>query len=625
MTVSYAVTVKPDGQRGDNSLANFVVRTGETPPPTCEPDDPTCTVNSVLSVSKSVTPASGSVVHAGDVLSYTLTFDNSIGTASAAVDYTDVMSGVVDDAVVSSAPAASDPALSTAVASDGQSFAITGSVSAGKTVTVSYAVTVKPDGQRGDNSLANFVVRTGETPPPTCEPDDPTCTVNSVLSVSKSVTPADGSAVKPGAELTYTITLDNAAGVTAASVAYVDDMQYALDDATLVSAPVSSSPDVTVTLAADGQSFAIDGSVAAGSVTTVTAKMTVKPYIQQGDGQIMNQVYAQGDSSDRLSPDDPQAWVDSPWATYNPVPDILVVKTGRIAAGAAGVAGDTMNWSFLIINTGPVDLGAVALTDHMSFVSDPNATCQWPGEPGVLSVGAQATCTATSVLTQADVDAGRVVNTVTATGTTFATPDPDPLLRTITPGTTVTSDSTSTVAVPQYPAIALVKSAVLPGGKSTAVAGDVVAYTMTASNPGDVTLTGVAVSDPLPGLSAINCQWPGATGVLVPGTHVACVATYVVTTADVKAGKLVNTAVVEGTGPDHPDLNHPGQTIPGATVTAHATATVITLVPVVKVSTGGTSVPSGAWVLAGMAGLAAVLVAPVPLLAGVVRRKRAAM
>ncbi|WP_035699453.1 hypothetical protein, partial [Glycomyces tenuis] len=77
---------------------------------------------------------------------------------------------------------------------------VAGMVGPGETVTVSFQVTVLPDGERGDNSLADFLLDPGEDPPAECTDDNPDCTVNPVpeLSDSKSVDPASGTVVGPG-------------------------------------------------------------------------------------------------------------------------------------------------------------------------------------------------------------------------------------------------------------------------------------------------------------------------------------------------------------------------------------------------------------------------------------------
>ena len=68
--------------------------------------------------------------------------------------------------------------------------------------------------------------------------------------------------------------------------------------------------------------------------------------------------------------------------------------------------------------------------------------------------------------------------------------------------------------------------------------GDAVTYTFTATNTGNVTLAGVTISDPLPGLSALVCAQPVD---LPPGGVLSCTATYALTQADLDAGGVVNT------------------------------------------------------------------------------------
>ena len=68
--------------------------------------------------------------------------------------------------------------------------------------------------------------------------------------------------------------------------------------------------------------------------------------------------------------------------------------------------------------------------------------------------------------------------------------------------------------------------------------GDVVNYTFTLTNTGSVPLTGVAVNDPLPGMSAPVC----AQANLAPGANTTCTASRTVTNADAVAGQVQNTA-----------------------------------------------------------------------------------
>ena len=75
-------------------------------------------------------------------------------------------------------------------------------------------------------------------------------------------------------------------------------------------------------------------------------------------------------------------------------------------------------------------------------------------------------------------------------------------------------------------------------------AGTLVTYSYKVTNSGNVTLHSVGVTDPMPGLSAVNCP----TTTLAPGISETCTATYTTTQADVDRGSIANT----GTASRHP-------------------------------------------------------------------------
>jgi uncharacterized repeat protein (TIGR01451 family) len=73
----------------------------------------------------------------------------------------------------------------------------------------------------------------------------------------------------------------------------------------------------------------------------------------------------------------------------------------------------------------------------------------------------------------------------------------------------------------------------------TVSTGDTLSYLLSLGNAGNVTLTTVNVSDPLPGLSAIDCGTPLPHPQLAPGASLDCTATYSVLATDTS---IVNTA-----------------------------------------------------------------------------------
>ena len=219
---------------------------------------------------------------------------------------------------------------------------------------------------------------------------------------------------------------------------------------------------------------------------------------------------------------------------FGQAPAVTLTKAGALADGATGRAGDMVTYTLAATNSGNVTLKSVAITDPLPGLSEISST--WPAAPGVLAPGQRVTATATYALTQADVDAGLVANTATVTGL-----DPS--------GHPVTAEATATVPVPAQPAIDLIKTAELADG-ATGVVGDVILYHYTATNIGNVRLTGTVITDPLPELTPLLYNWPGAGGVLVPGETVSATASHTVTQADIDAGAVGSPATATGTAPD---------------------------------------------------------------------------
>jgi len=98
------------------------------------------------------------------------------------------------------------------------------------------------------------------------------------------------------------------------------------------------------------------------------------------------------------------------------------------------------------------------------------------------------------------------------------------------------------------PDIALIKTASIPANAST---GDMIAYTFMVTNTGNITLTNITVTDPLPGLSVIS---PASVASLAPGAMATFTANYTITPTDVTAGGVTNQATAMGTPPTGPNV-----------------------------------------------------------------------
>ena len=173
--------------------------------------------------------------------------------------------------------------------------------------------------------------------------------------------------------------------------------------------------------------------------------------------------------------------------------------------------GETLHYSFLVTNTGNVTLAPVTIndTEFTGHGTRPVVIC--PAGATALAPAASVTCTATYTVTQADVDAGSVRNTATASGKT-------PASQAIT-----SAPSSATVHGVRSPAITVVKSA---SPSTFSVAGETIDYSFDVTNSGNVTLRNIRVRDTgLPGLSAISC--PDHT--LAAGASQTCTASYLTT------------------------------------------------------------------------------------------------
>ena len=89
-----------------------------------------------------------------------------------------------------------------------------------------------------------------------------------------------------------------------------------------------------------------------------------------------------------------------------------VVKTADPTTVTA--AGDTVDYSFVVTNTGNVTVTGITVTDTFTAPAGPELTVTCPDT--TLAPAASTTCTASYTVTQADVDAGSIVNSAVADG-----------------------------------------------------------------------------------------------------------------------------------------------------------------------------------------------------------------
>jgi gliding motility-associated-like protein/uncharacterized repeat protein (TIGR01451 family) len=216
---------------------------------------------------------------------------------------------------------------------------------------------------------------------------------------------------------------------------------------------------------------------------------------------------------------------------------IALVKTGTFSDtnndGFAQV-GEKINYSFILTNTGNVSLSNIVVTDPMVglvFTNNNIAT---------LAAGASSTITGTYTLTQADVDAGKVTNTALASGKDLNGNDVSD-----TSGTALNNNTPTVTPLVQKGNISITKDGIYVDSNNDGITnvGDKIKYNFVVTNTGNVTITNVTISDPLPGFVL-----SGSPITLNKGTSNATqfTGTYFLTQADIDAGVVYNLATVSG-------------------------------------------------------------------------------
>ena len=304
-----------------------------------------------------------------------------------------------------------------------------------------------------------------------------------------------------GQHITYTFVVTNTGNVTLSTISVTDPLPGL--GAITPSAPVAI--------------------LIPGGAATFTASYIVTQRDMDA-GRIVNTATGHAKTAVGTAVDSPP---DSVTLLTDQKPVLTIDKTSN--ATAATKKDDTITYSFLVTNNGNTALHNVTVTDPLAGLN-PIA----PVSVANLAPGDTFTFTATYKVTQTDIDRGTIHNSATAHGfadgtNSSVTSTPDALDVPLTQRAHLTIDKTSDAT----PATAI---------------GDTVTYYFNVTNDGNVTLTNILVTDLLPGLSTVA---PAAVATLLPGASTLFSATYVVTSADMEAGKITNSASATGTNPGH--------------------------------------------------------------------------
>ncbi len=333
-------------------------------------------------------------------------------------------------------------------------------------------------------------------------------------SVDLSITKSDGKlAVDRGEALSYTIVVSNAGPSAATGATVFDTVPSSLTGAAWTcaagigaSCTASGSGNISDTVnipAGRNVTYTVSGTVAGAATTNILNSASVIAPAGIADSDLTNNSASDTDTLNRLS----------------------IVKGATPATYSALV--DSIHYSYTITNN-----GTSTLVSPFTISDDKVTPSCSPASS--LAPGATITCSVDHTITQADLDAGSITNTVFATGT-----DAD--------GDTVrTNTDTATVTGTQTPELTLAKGIV--SGSPFNAAGNVVVYSYLLTNTGNVTLTGngsgglFTVTDDHIGSPAGTAFTCSAATSLAPLGTVFCTASYTITQADLDNGTVTNLA-----------------------------------------------------------------------------------
>ncbi len=510
---------------------------------------------------KDATDVNRSTAEVGDVLTYTVEFDNKSGLADAndvvlTVPLPAGMSFVAGSFRLDGKPTGANPITGAAI----------GTV-AGSTRTVIGTAS-------GARREATFDLRVDAVPPPPAPARydiTPTWTYtfvncagpaaqsgsftsNTVTTEVAGITAtksASQPSIRPEEILTYTITVANS-GTAASRGSLVRDViptgtTYVPNTTTLngvAVADVFGTSQLVVGMLASSP-FAPPGVVRPGESAIVRFQVRVNASMT---GSVVNTATIEPDGILGPLPSFP-ASVTTPVVS---TADLSVSKTGPVSA----VAGTNVTYTITVLNAGPGQATAVSLTD--------------PTPPGLTLASVTGACTALPC------NLGTLANDETRTvAVTYAIPvnysGSDPIVNTAT----VTTTSEDTVPVNNSASASTAIGAPVAdltitnsNGVSGVVVGTTTTYTITVTNTGPNTATNAVVTDTFPaGLTGVNwscvgtggavCGAPGGTGHINSTVTVPVSGTLTFTATGTidpaLTGTLVNTArVVPAAGTSDP-------------------------------------------------------------------------
>jgi gliding motility-associated-like protein/uncharacterized repeat protein (TIGR01451 family) len=540
---------------------------------------------------------------AGDTINYTITIENTGGQTITGISLVDNLTDnngislTLDqgpDYVSSSSGSLEGTLVAGEIASYSASFVITDAAANSGMIQNTVVVTGSSPGNTNDitDTSDDGDDSDGDTL------DDPTVVYTSLvpeLEVTKTATVADnGDGINgEGDTINYTITVANTGNASITSLSLLDLLTDGNGNVlTLTSGPTFVS----------NSSGSPQGSIVPNEISTYSASYLISNAASLS-GQIENTVTVTGsspgntndvsDQSDDGDDTDGNTTNDSTLVSIAPLGSIEVTKTYTITDDGDGNngAGDTINYTITIQNTGNVTINTLSLVDTLtdgngnalSLTTGPNFVSNSNGSlEGTILTGEVSTYNATYQITQQDVNSGSVNNSVTVTGSSPGnindvsdiSDDGDD-----TDGNT--SNDPTVVIFDINKSIEATKTAyTIDNGDGSVNAGDTIVYTITINNTGSTQLSSITLIDTLKdgnnnvlqlssGPLFISSTQGSSPGLLNPSESATYSATYAISNSDAGTGRVVNSVTVNASSPgntnDVSDISDDGDDTDGNT------------------------------------------------------------
>ncbi|WP_433608315.1 DUF7507 domain-containing protein [Prescottella agglutinans] len=341
-----------------------------------------------------------------------------------------------------------------------------------------------------------------------------------VLAVVKSSTAT--AITQVGQKVPYTFEVTNTGNVTVKDIAVTDTQVAPADAANMSPLSCPATP------------------LAPGESMTCTAEYTVSQ-ADFDNGKIADKAKATGTDPKGDPIESPESGKEIETSGANPELSVVKSSTATEITGA----GQKVPYTFAVTNTGNVTVKNITVTDTQVAPADNANLSQVSCPVTALAPGESMDCTAEYTVSQADYDNGKVTDIATASGTT---PKGDPV-ESPESGKEITTTGTN-------PELAVVKSSTTA---AISQVGQKVPYTFKVTNTGNVTASGIAITDTqtapadAANMSPISCPQTS----LAPGASMDCTAEYTVSQADFDNGKIADTAKATGTDPKGDPIESP--------------------------------------------------------------------